>query len=117
MKIEVIHFPRTIISFPRRLFSFVALTLGLILVPAIAYALADVTLAWDANSEPDVTGYKLHYGTTSGNYTNHINVGNITQYTVPDLQEGTTYYFAATAYDVNDLESDYSAEVVHSDGV
>jgi hypothetical protein len=29
-----------------------------------SYAL-DVTLAWDANTEPDLAGYAIHYGTES----------------------------------------------------
>ena len=114
MNIDSLFLSRTIISFPRRLLSFLTLTLALILVPTVAYALADVTLAWDANSEPEVTGYKLYYGTTSGVYSDSVDVGNTTQYTIPDLQEGLTYFFAATAYDVNDSESEYSDEVVYT---
>jgi H+/gluconate symporter-like permease len=32
------------------------------------------------------------------------------------LQVGTMYYFAATAYDTNGLESDFSAELVYTNG-
>jgi PKD repeat protein len=72
---------------------------------------ADLTLAWDANSEP-VGGYKLHVGLSSGNYTSSVNVGNNTTYTKTDLEAGETYYFAVTAYDTTEtLESDYSNEV------
>ena len=113
MKTEKADISRKVISLIKRLFSLAALSLILTLVPAIAYA-DDVTLAWDANSEPDVTGYKLHYGTNSGDYSNSIDVGNVTQHTVSNLQQGETYYFAATAYDVNDAESDYSAEVAYT---
>ena len=34
-----------------------------------ALAASDVTLAWDANSEADLAGYKIHYGLASGVYT------------------------------------------------
>ena len=71
-------------------------------------------MAWDANSEPDLAGYNIYYGTASRNYTHRINVGNTTEYTVKDLDDGGTYYFAATAYDRDGNESVYSAELVHT---
>jgi len=100
--------------------AFFLLPLAFCLLPSFVSA-ADVTLAWDANSESDLAGYVLHYGTSSGNYTSNIDVGNTTQYTITGLQSGVTYYFAATAYDNNNLESTYSQElaytvVVDSDG-
>ena len=57
---------------------------------------AQVTLAWDASTQPEVTGYKIYWGTSSGNYSNSVNAGNVTTYTVTGLNSGTTYYFAAT---------------------
>ena len=71
-----------------------------------------VTLAWDANTEPDISGYKVYFGIESGNYTDSIDVGNITTATIDSLIEGMTYYFAVTAYNEAGLESDYSNEVV-----
>jgi fibronectin type 3 domain-containing protein len=73
-----------------------------------------VTLAWDANTESDLAGYKIHYGIASGSYSTTIDVEKVTQYTVPDLIPGTTYYFAATAYDNDQNESAYSIELVHT---
>ena len=47
-------------------FSMLGLCLLFVLsLPSLGYAL-DVTLAWDANSETDLAGYKLYYGTTLG---------------------------------------------------
>lgn len=73
------------------------------------------TLTWDANSELDLAGYRVYYGTTPGVYIQAkgegINVGNTTTYQVIDLQVGTQYYFAVTAYDTLGNESDYSDEV------
>jgi len=61
-------------------------------------------------STGDVTGYKVYYGTDPGNYTNNIDVGNVTQYNISGLEEGPTYYFVARAY--NDAgESENSNEV------
>ncbi len=73
---------------------------------------AQVTLAWDASDE--AAGYKIYYGTTSNNYSSVVDVGNTTSYTFTDLPNGSTYYFAATAYDASNLESDYSDEISYN---
>ncbi len=72
---------------------------------------AEVTLEWDPNSEPDLAGYKLYYGSAGGDYSYSIDVGNQTTYTLTGLQPGATYYAAATAYNLSGLESDYSNEI------
>jgi hypothetical protein len=75
---------------------------------------SQVTLAWDRNKEPNIVGYKIYYGTGSRVYNWFIDVGNVTKYTVTGLADGSTYYFAATAYDASDKESTYSSEVSHN---
>jgi len=72
---------------------------------------AYLDLAWDANTEPDLAGYRLYYGTASGEYVDSIYVGNITTYRLDGLLEGVMYYIAVTAYDVYGNESDFSDEV------
>ena len=52
----------------------------------------------------------------AGDYSHSIDVGNTTQYTLADLDDGVTYYLAATAYDVDSNESAYSVELVHTTG-
>ena len=75
-----------------------------------------VTLAWDApttntdGTPLTVKGYKIHYGTSSGTYTNIIDVGNVTTYVITNLAPGA-YYFTTTVYDTSNIESDYSNEV------
>lgn len=54
----------------------------------------------------------MHYGLETGNYTDSVNVGNVLQYTIVGLLENSNYYFAATAYDIESNESDYSNEVI-----
>lgn len=68
-----------------------------------------VTLAWDAG-EQGVEGYRVYYGTSSGNYRYVKDAGNATGYTVSGLAEGVRYYFAVTAY-AGAEESDFSNEV------
>src|SRR5881397_2262341 len=94
----------------RALFVACALTVLCSLAPALSSA-AQVTLAWDPNTETDLAGYKLYYGTSSGSYPSSVDVGNLTSYTLSGLIEGRTYYFAATAYDLNVNESGFSNEV------
>ena len=57
------------------------------------------TLVWDASSGT-VDGYKVHYGTSSGNPTSTVDVGNTTQYSIDSLplSENTQYYFCVSAY-------------------
>ena len=84
-------------------------TLLLLLTSARVEA-ASVTLAWDPNPEPEVTGYRLLYGTSSRNYTNQVDVGKRTQYSLLGIPEGT-YYFVVVAYDANNVTSFPSDEV------
>ena len=74
-------------------------------------ALADsITLAWDPSPGTNIAGYNLYFGVASGNYTNMVSAGNATTVMVSGLVEGTTYFFAATAYDTSGVESDFSSE-------
>ena len=71
---------------------------------------AQVTLDWDANTDP-VAGYKIYYGSASRSYQVVIDAGNNTTLTISNLQDDSTYYFAATAYNTSGIESVYSNEV------
>jgi len=46
---------------------------------------AQIRLAWDPNTESDLAGYKVYYGTTSGKYGTPIDAGNVTTYTLTGL--------------------------------
>ena len=72
---------------------------------------AQVTLTWDANAQAGLGGYKVYYGVSSRAYEYCIDVGNQTECTLTELEDGETYYFAATAYDTYDNESAFSEEV------
>jgi len=75
---------------------------------------ANVTLAWDRNSEPNISGYKVHYGSVNHPYPSFIDAGNASTQVINNLQEGVTYYFAVTAYDVEGEESDFSGEISYT---
>ncbi len=70
-----------------------------------------VTVSWDQNSEEDLSGYKIYYGTSSGSYNEALDVGNKTSFIINNLVIGTTYFFAVTAYDFSGNESNFSNEV------
>src|SRR5262245_10111579 len=74
-------------------------------------AATNVALAWDPNPEPDLAGYTVYFGTISGQCTNGVPVGLVTNAVIPNLNEATAYYFHVTASNTNGLESDPSAEV------
>ena len=75
---------------------------------------AQISLEWDANGEPDLAGYTVYYGTSSGNYTASADVGNNTHCVISNLEPGVTYYLAATAYDSEGNESGFSDEIVYA---
>jgi hypothetical protein len=72
---------------------------------------ATVTVAWDPNTESDLAGYVVSWGTVTGAYAFTQDVGNVAAYAVPNLQPGTTYYVAVQAYNTNGLTSPYSTEL------
>ena len=71
-------------------------------------------LAWNASTSPGVTGYRVYYGSSSGNYTNSLTVGNVTTATVSGLTAGVTYYFAVTGTDTTGLESPFSNQATYA---
>src|SRR5262249_13405706 len=60
----------------------------------------------------DLAGYKVYYGLAPGNYTNFVDVGNVTSTTISNLTDCTLYYFGVKAYDTTGNEStNYSNEI------
>ncbi len=94
------------------------ITLCLMLV-TILFGLAgisparDVSFNWTANQE-QIEGYRLYYkiGSTGGPpYDNSVETGNVTTYTLADLNPTQTYYFVLTAFNGAD-ESAPSEELM-----
>lgn len=101
---------------------------------------ATVTLAWDANTEPDLKDYTIYKSETAGDYVNRVdnpvktyklslnpagrNVlcpepydpfkSECCEFTISDLELGKTYYFVATASDNDQNQSAYSEELTHT---
>src|SRR5262245_16743211 len=78
---------------------------------------ANLTLAWNANSDTNTAGYRLYWGTQTGVYTQSVNVGNTTSFTVSGLTDGMPYYFVVRAYNAAGVESGPSTEVSRRVGV
>ena len=64
----------------------------------------------DGSALADLAGYKVHYGTSSGVYTQSIDIGMVTTYQATGLAGGFTYYFVVTAYNQAGVESEPSNE-------
>jgi hypothetical protein len=77
---------------------------------------ASVSLGWDASPGNYVAGYRVYYGPSSGNYTNSVNVGNVTSSIISGLANGAPYFFTVTAYNVNGVESVFSNEISFTPG-
>jgi len=92
--------------------------LAILLFSLSLFALEQIShaaiLKWNANTEVNLSGYKVYYGTSSRNYDSFVDVGNVTEcelFEPLDPNEGLTYYIALTAYNTSDNESKKSNEV------
>jgi hypothetical protein len=96
-------------------FTLIAVILTIVLFGIPDVHAAEITLAWDQNSEPDIAGYRIYYGQESHSYTNVVDVGNYTSCIIADLEDDKTYYFVATAYNTDGYESGYSNEISNAE--
>jgi hypothetical protein len=90
-----------------------------LLLPVFALA-ADVTLAWDPNTDSDLEGYGVYFKKDSPgppyDFFGYVAVQDLSDpnnptFTLTGLEEGSQYYFVATAYDLTGNESGYSNSV------
>ena len=82
---------------------------------------AQASLSWsspttysDGTPLTSLKGYKIYTGTAAGSYAPGVDVGNANSYTATGLSDGTTYYFAVTAYDSTGNSSGYSNQVSYT---
>ena len=81
---------------------------------ACSATLSAQTLMWNANSESNLGGYIVQYGTQSGNPSTSIDVGNVTSRAITGLTPGTTYYFQVIAYTTTGQQSSPSTQVTYT---
>jgi hypothetical protein len=88
-------------------------------VSVVGTATGSINVNWspptqrvDGSALVNLAGYKLYWGTSSGNYPNSTRIDNpgIATYLIEQLTPGT-YYVVATAFDAQGIESGYSNEV------
>ena len=89
----------------------ITMATGLFLSFAATAAFAgQVDLSWD--SVTGATGYRVYYGTTSGQYTGTQDMRNATSGSVSGLNDCTTYFIAVKAYNnAGGVSADFSNEV------
>lgn len=66
-----------------------------------------VKIKFSPSPDARAVGHNIYYGTSSS-FSSKIDIGKATSFLISNLEEGTTYYFAATAYDRNKKESRFS---------
>ena len=71
-------------------------------------------LSWNQSEIGDFKNYKLYYDTDESGYpyTNSIELGSDTTYSLTNLNPSTTYYVSVTVIDIDENESWYSNNVV-----
>jgi hypothetical protein len=93
-------------------------TLGAFAINVGAIASGSVELSWvpptvnsDGTPLTNLAGYKVYWGTEPGEYSNSVTINNpgLVTYVLENLVPDT-YYFVATAFNVEGAESDPSAE-------
>jgi hypothetical protein len=70
-----------------------------------------VTLGWNPSPDTNAVGYLILWGTSSGAYTNQMDVGSTNSATVTGLATNVIYYFCVAAYDATGQESAPSNEI------
>lgn len=67
-------------------------------------------LRWEPNTDPDLYAYRIHYGIQPGIY-DSVKTVSSTEDTLRNLIDGTTYYMALSAIDIEEYESPLTEEV------
>jgi len=87
--------------------------LAALLLPGMGFASGDtLRVSWASNSESDLAGYRLQFGTQSGVYTTEETLPASANTYISDIFEpGLTYYFSLLAFDLSGNVSAPSIEV------
>lgn len=102
-------------------FSSILVIFVLLLFSNLSYAASQLTFTWDANTEPDLAGYRIYQSASSGVYVYGVDGNAVLDIPVLDIPVGTTigtiqvsdgiWYWIVTAYDTSGNESGPSNEV------
>ena len=76
--------------------------------------MAAQTLSWNANTESNLAGYRIQYGTNASSPSSTLDVGSVTSYRFTNLSASTTYYFRVVAYNTAGQTSVPSAQVSYT---
>lgn len=94
------------------------LVVSVILFFALTKNNGQATLTWNPNTEANLAGYKVYYGTEprkgdcpDGGYLTMIEIGKDPTYQFKNLGNNSTYYFSVTSYNSTGKESCFSGEV------
>lgn len=96
------------VSFLLRIFLACLLLAGLTNAAGIS---GSVTVAWNANTETNLSGYRVVYGTSSTKLDQSVVVGSVTTAVINGLETGMTYYCAVQAFNTSSLYSDLSPTI------
>lgn len=77
---------------------------------------ATVSLSWNANPESNISAYLVSYGFSSQSYTNTVNNGTNTSFSLASLSPGQTVYFIVKAQNSEGLLSGSTEELAFQVG-
>jgi uncharacterized membrane protein YgcG len=107
------------VNFYHRLSILLGLSLPILLCSALPGCCGEMSVAWDANSEPDLEGYGIYFkDIPDSEYSLYGYVAlqeladpEVPRFVVSGLEKGKTYYFAGTAYNRYGQESGFSNSI------
>lgn len=89
-----------------------SLFLLIAIISAAPASAGTISLAWDPVTVSDLAGYRVYWGTSPASYNQSLDVGNVTQATIPSLTDCANWYVAVKAYDTaGNLSAGYSNEI------
>ena len=76
----------------------------------LSYSDSTINISWDESILDDLDGYRVYFDTdsTSWQFNNSVDVGNINDHTLANLEIDNTYYIVVTCYDIDNNESWFS---------